>query len=124
FPFSLIMRTIPAKGEPVVMPEPTDTRAYGRYLVNAAACRECHTPVKDGQVIPELEFGGGRTFELPGGTLTSPNITPHETGLGFWTREQFIARFKGYLDSSYQSPQIDMMHDYNTMMPWTMYGGM
>lgn len=124
FPFTLIMRLIPQKGEPTVMPEPTDTKAYGKYLTNAAACRECHTQVKDGQVIAELEYGGGRTFELPGGTLTTPNLTPHATGLGYWTKEQFIAKFKGYQDSTYQSPKIDFMHEYNSIMPWMMYSTM
>lgn len=123
-PFSFIMRLMPQKGKPSVMPEPTDTKAYGAYLVNAAGCRECHTQVNGGQVIPELEFGGGRTFNMPGGVLTTPNITPHVTGLGYWTQEQFIAKFKAYQDSTYKSPVIDFKSQYNTIMPWMMYSSM
>lgn len=123
-PFPLIMRLMPKKGTPSVMPEPTDTKAYGAYMVNASGCRECHTQVKDGQVIPELEFGGGRTFDMPGGVLTTPNITPHATGLGYWSQEQFVAKFKSYRDSVYQSPKIDFMNEYNTIMPWVMYSTM
>ncbi|MCB0696232.1 MAG: c-type cytochrome [Chitinophagaceae bacterium] len=125
FPFSLIMRTIPVKGTPAQeVPQPSNAVEYGKYLVNAAACRECHTPEEKGQVIPELEFGGGRVFELPGGTLRSPNITPHATGLGNWTPEQFVARFKLYQDSAYRSPHIDFMHEFNSIMPWMMYSTM
>ena len=123
-PFPLIMRLMPEKGTPSVLPEPTDTKAYGAYMVNASGCRECHTQVKDGQVIPELEFGGGRTFDMPGGMLTTPNITPHATGLGYWSQEQFVAKFKSYRDSAYQSPKIDFMNGYNTIMPWMMYSTM
>ena len=123
-PFQFIMRMIPAKANPVEMPDPANTVAYGGYLVNAAACRECHTKEKDGQIIPEFEYAGGRVFEMPGGTLVSPNITPHETGLGSWSKERFVARFKNYQDSSYISPKIDFSKEYNTIMPWMMYSKM
>lgn len=123
-PFPLIMRLMPQKAEPSILPEPTDTKAYGAYMVNASGCRECHTQVKDGQVIPELEFGGGREFNLPAGILTTPNLTPHATGLGNWSKEQFIAKFKGYQDSTYHSPKVDFMKEYNTIMPWMMYSTM
>lgn len=123
-PFPLIMRLMPKKGEPSVMPEPTDVVAYGKYMVNASGCRECHTKAKDGQVIPELAFGGGREFTLPAGILTTPNITPHETGLGNWTKEQFIRKFKAYQDSGYVLPAANIMTEYNTIMPWTMYSTM
>lgn len=125
FPVSIIMNTMPKKGTPASIPEPTDMKAYGAYLVNASGCRECHTKADDkGQVLPEFEFAGGRTFELPAGLLTTPNITPHNTGLGYWSQQQFIAKFKSYRDSSYTSPKIDFMNEYNTIMPWMMYSGM
>lgn len=124
FPFSLIMRLIPKKGEPSEIPSPSNRVEYGAYLTNASGCRECHTQVKDGQVIPELEYGGGRVFEMPAGTLISPNLTPHNTGLGYWTKQQFIDRFKAYQDSTYQSPEIDFMTQYNSIMPWMMYSTM
>ncbi len=125
FPISLIMRTMPKKGEPGILPEPSDGLAYGAYLTNAAGCRECHTPVDDKHnLIAGMDFSGGQVFELPGGTLKSANITPHNTGLGFWSQEQFVAKFKAYQDSAYQSPDVDMTKDYNTIMPWTMYSTM
>jgi mono/diheme cytochrome c family protein len=124
FPFSLIMRTIPHKPNHTPKPDPSDSIAYGKYLVTAASCVECHSKFDDKQqIIPGTEFGGGRQFPMPGGILTTPNITPHATGIGFWSRERFIQSFKQYQDSTYQSPKLGMT-DYNTLMPWVMYSNM
>src|SRR4051812_42370695 len=77
FPMSVIINTIPSKGAPVKRPEPSDTIAYGGYMVNASGCIECHTQVDKGQVIPELAYSGGREFRMPDGSLLkSSNITP------------------------------------------------
>lgn len=123
FPFSLVLRTIPKKTTAVALP-PKGTVANGEYLVTAAACIECHTQPKDGRPIPELAFAGGREFEFGGGTLVSSNLTPHSTGVGSWTKQQFIQRFKMYQDSSYTSPTIDFSKEYNTIMPWMMFSKM
>jgi hypothetical protein len=124
FPFSVILHTIPHKAEPVKRPSESDTLAYGAYLVNMSGCVECHTKVDDkARLIAGTEYGGGREFNVPWGIIRTPNITPHATGLGNWTREQFIGRFKMYADSNYRSPQLTM-NDFNTFMPWTMYGKM
>ncbi|MEP6627187.1 MAG: cytochrome C, partial [Ginsengibacter sp.] len=95
FPMNFILNTIPQKASLSQKPSRSDTIRYGAYLVNAAACIECHTPVKKGQIIPELAFGGGRNFHMPNGVVNSANITPDKaTGLGEWSAEQFVARFK------------------------------
>jgi mono/diheme cytochrome c family protein len=124
FPFSVILNTIPRKGEAQTRPQPADTIAYGGYLVKMAACVECHTKVDDkAQLIAGTEFGGGREFMLPWGTVRTPNITSHTTGIGAWSRGQFVSRFKMYTDTAYHSPVLTM-NDFNTIMPWTMYGNM
>jgi hypothetical protein len=125
FPMSVIINTIPAKGAPQKRPDPADTIAYGGYMVNASGCIECHTQVDKGQVIPELAFSGGRDFTMPGGSvLRSANITPDpETGIGSWTKKNFLARFKSYADSAYVLPAVGQ-GEYNTIMPWTMYSNM
>ena len=125
FPMNIILNTIPAKAAPVKMPAKTDVTAYGGYLTNIAACMECHTKVNNGQIIPELAFGGGREFQFPDGSMVrSANITPDdETGIGRWTKENFIQRFKLHTDSSYVVPAVTA-GDFNTIMPWTMYATM
>ncbi len=125
FPMNIIINMIPKKAEGGTRPDAANTLAYGAYLVNACACRECHTPVKQGQIIPELAFSGGREFMLySGGIVRSSNITAStETGIGNWSEEAFINRFKSYVDSNYK-PQNVEKGAFNTLMPWTMYGGM
>jgi len=124
FPMSIILNTIPAKGNPQKRPDPSDELAHGQYLVNASGCIECHTQVDKGQVIPELAFGGGREFPFPGSVVRSSNITPDpETGIGKWTPDSFVQRFKAYADSSYVAPEVKP-GEFNTIMPWDMYASM
>lgn len=125
FPMNIIINVIPGKAQPTTKPNPSDRKAYGAYLVNAGGCRECHTQEKGGRIIPELAFSGGRAFSLPNGTIVrSANLTPDmKTGLGAWTEDAFISRFKTYTDSSYKSPSIGQ-GDFTSVMPWTMYGKM
>lgn len=123
FPMNFIINTIPHKADFSKKPPITDIVKYGGYLTNAAGCRECHSPVKQGQVIESLAFSGGRDFIFPNGIVKSANITPdNETGLGEWSSEKFIDRFKSYKNEADLSPVgADKL---NTVMPWNMYAGM
>jgi len=123
FPVNILLHLSPAKPVFVARPQESDTLKYGQYLVNMASCMDCHTKEKRGDLIKGTEYGGGREFQLPGGTVRSANITAHSSGIEAWSREQFIARFKMYTDSAYSSPKLQPT-DFNTPMPWTMYGGM
>ena len=124
FPFNFILNTIPQKAEPLPRPDPNDELAVGKYVVTMAGCVECHTPAEKGQIVADKRFSGGREFALPSGVLRTANITPDkETGIGTWTKEAFVARFKAYADSSYV-PQKVAPGEMQTIMPWTMYAGM
>lgn len=124
FPVNIIINTMPAKAAFTKLPAQTDQVAYGRYLANATGCVDCHSRTDKGSVIPGTEFGGGMEFRGPNGIMRSPNITMHkETGIGTWTKEAFVLRFKAYADSGYVSPPLPS-GEPNTPMPWTMYAGM
>ncbi|MBS1486005.1 MAG: cytochrome C [Bacteroidetes bacterium] len=125
FPMNFLINTIPQKATPQKKPDIGNQLAYGEYMTNASGCRECHTKVERGRILPEFAFSGGRDFILlNGATVRSFNITPdNETGIGQWTEEQFVQRFKAYADSSARNKPVDP-NDYNTVMPWTMYAGM
>ncbi len=125
FPMNFIINLIPKKAEPTKRPDISDKKAYGAYLVNASGCIECHTRENKGQIIRDLAFSGGRKFPLPsGGVVTTPNITPDmETGIGGWTEETFVNRFKMYADSNYK-PQAITKNNFNSLMPWNMYCNM
>jgi mono/diheme cytochrome c family protein len=125
FPMNFIINTIPSKASLTTKPSNTDAVAYGKYMVTAASCGECHTPFEKGKLLDEFYMAGGRVFEMPAGTLTSVNITPDpQTGIGNWTKEAFIGKFKMYRDSANSHMKVDFMKEYNTIMPWTMYARM
>lgn len=105
----------------------------GEYLVTVMGCADCHTPKKmsetgpvfdmerymmgydSSQPMPEtpdnvplgpwILFNGDLTAAVgPWGTSFAGNLTPHETGIGTWTVEQFSkaireGKYKG-LDNS------------------------
>jgi mono/diheme cytochrome c family protein len=122
---NFIINTIPSKAQLAPRPASSDVLAYGKYMITAASCGECHTPFEKGKLVMDLYMGGGRSFGMPGGLLTSANITADkETGIGNWTKEMFIQRFRSYPDSAVAHQKIDFENEYNTVMPWTMYSGM
>lgn len=126
FPMNFIINTIPQKAEFNAVPDKKDFLQYGKYMTTMASCKSCHTPQDDkGQYIETLQFAGGMEFPLKtGGIVRSTNITPDKkTGLGTWTKEVFIERFKAYADSPYISTKIGA-GDFNTAMPWTDYAEM
>lgn len=125
FPMNFIINTIPQKANPQKIPLKSDALAYGKYLVNASACIECHSQVDKGKVIESLAFGGGREFAMPDGAVVrSANITPdQQSGIGSWTEEIFVARFKAYADSAYTAPAVNK-GEFNSVMPWMMYAQM
>jgi mono/diheme cytochrome c family protein len=125
FPMNFIINTIPQKPNFHKIPDTTDQVAYGKYIYTASACTDCHTKQDKGSKIEGMEDAGGFEFPLPyGGTVRSANITPDkETGIGNWTEEQFVKRFKAYSDSAARN-MIVQAGRFNTTMPWTMYAGM
>ncbi|MBK9018059.1 MAG: c-type cytochrome [Saprospiraceae bacterium] len=123
FPMNFIINTIPAKPKFSPRPDASDKVAYGKYLVTAAICIECHTKSENGAYTGK-PFAGGMEFPLEDGSVVrSSNITPHATGIGNWSSAQFVQRFKMYTDSSYTAPKVQT-GDFQTVMPWDSYSGM
>ena len=125
FPLNLIFRTIPSDPDPQPRPDPSDTLGTGKYLVRVAGCYFCHTPNDQGTPIPGKDFSGGHEFSDPElGTVRSANITPDpETGIGDWTKQAFITKFKAYADSA-GSHIPYVKGGPQTAMPWTIFAGM
>ncbi|TVR78769.1 MAG: cytochrome C [Chitinophagaceae bacterium] len=123
FPFNFILRTIPEKAQLSQRPPENNKLAYGQYMFTAAACGDCHTQFEKGSFTGPLA-GGGREFGLPDGSiLRAPNLTPHETGLKHWTKEDFVNRFKRYDSPDYRPHRVNE-GDFQTIMPWITYAGM
>jgi len=125
FPMNIFLHLIPAPAHPSKSPAPSDSLNYGKYLVLAGGCIECHTRAdKKGKLLDGLAFAGGREFQMPSGIVRSANITPDKaTGIGGYTSTVFINRFKAY-DPAINSIAKVNKGDFNSIMPWTMYAGM
>ncbi|GGF68862.1 hypothetical protein GCM10007301_30670 [Azorhizobium oxalatiphilum] len=65
----------------------------GRYLVEGAGhCAECHSPRNFMGVIADARrYGGGAT---PDGKAFFPNISQHDTGIGFWAEASIVSYLK------------------------------
>jgi mono/diheme cytochrome c family protein len=125
FPLNLIVRTIPAPANFQPRPSPDDKAAYGKYLTAQALCSDCHTPMDDrGQPVPGMEFAGGMEFVESGYRTRSANITPDaDTGIGSWTEQQFIDKFKAF-ETTPPATLSEAEKRQNTVMPITAYAGM
>jgi mono/diheme cytochrome c family protein len=125
FPLNLVVRTIPAPNTFGTRPSPTDKVAYGKYMTAAALCTDCHTPIDDrGTPLPGMDFAGGMEFVETGHRVRSANITPDaNTGIGSWTEQQFIDKFKGF-ENTPPATLGEQERARNTVMPITAYAGM
>lgn len=125
FPMNFIINTIPHKPSFSKLPPKTDVVNYGKYLTNAASCIECHTKFEKGSLVAGTEFGGGREFPFPDGSIVrSANISPDkETGIGEWDADTFVGMFKAHSDSATLNTKLNP-GEFNSIMPWTMFGKM
>ena len=121
FPVNIFIRLTPQPvSAPVNRPPESDTIAYGQYLSTIARCEFCHTPKqgRNADPIPGRAFAGGGRFSIGGREILSTNLTPHRSGIGSWSREDFIATFKQHL-----SPKT-VTQSENSIMSWASYANM
>jgi mono/diheme cytochrome c family protein len=99
FPFTLrrgvgLWRLAFLDGKPLP-PEPQQSVAWirGRYLVEGPAhCAECHSPRNFmGAIVSGKRFAGGLD---PEGKSYIPNITPDDTGIGYWSKNEIASYLK------------------------------
>jgi hypothetical protein len=124
FLHGLYNRTIPRKVDPIYLTKLKTAIDSGRYLVTMASCNDCHTPKKWLEINDySRRLSGGIEYPLPtGGFVHSANLTPDESGLGTWTEEAFINKFKSYRDSG--SIYKTAPNDLSSLMPWSTYAYM
>ena len=78
-----------------------------------------------GTPLPGMDFAGGFEFPLrAGGVVRSANITSEATtGIGTWTEQQFIDKFKAFENVPARALTSAEQRE-NTTMPWIGYAGM
>jgi hypothetical protein len=115
-PISAFYAAIPNTIEQNKKPSPNDKVEYGKYLVNMASCQTCHTPVNE-KGVPGQPFSGGFKFTTQAFTVQSANLTSDSaTGLGAWTEERFLNKFKTYREPA---GYVFDPKENNSYMPWS-----
>lgn len=93
-PFPMPKTSIP-------LPKEDQTLELGKYLAHNLDCFSCHSAdFKTNDFLhPELSTGyfagGNKPLDMQGRVMLTPNLTPDkETGIGNWTKENFIKALK------------------------------
>ena len=105
---------------------PDSDSAKGKYLVTLAGCNDCHTPFNNTLLVfyNDSMLAGGALYNVPESDfkVRSSNLTPDTaTGIGSWTEEIFLSKFKSYRE---QNAYDYNPGKYNTDMPWTILAKM
>lgn len=104
------------------IPDQKDPVKYGEYLVTAADCGTCHSPLTIHGPDMTRMFAGGYPFDLGTHTVVSANITPDSlTGIGTWPEAMFLNKFTRFRDPS--AFNVDSANR-NTIMPLSILSGM
>jgi mono/diheme cytochrome c family protein len=121
FPLGIVFSFFPRPLDgPVPAVPRSDTVAYGRYLTKIARCEFCHTARVKGRLepVPERFMAGGLPFFMGREIHYSKNLTPHPDGLGEWTKEMFIQRFR------LATEPFPVKEEENSEMNWVEFSGM
>ena len=93
---NLAFKPFPMPTGSISMPDTGNTVELGGYLVHNLDCYTCHSAdFKTNNYLdpPKSEGylgGGNQTLNMEGKVVPTQNITPHETGIGNWTKAQFV----------------------------------
>ena len=122
FPLNILNRIYPRPlSGPVPAVDRNDTVAWGEYLSKIARCEFCHTPRLRRSIdpIPDRLMAGGVPFFMGRDMHYSKNLTPHPDGMGLWTKEMFIGRFRLHTEPFPLKNEED-----NSEMNWVEFSGM
>lgn len=92
-PFELPKSEIP-------LPNEDDPIEFGEYLVHNLDCFPCHSAdfktinFENPKATPGYMGGGNAPLDLEGNPILTANLTPHETGIGNMSEEEFIRALK------------------------------
>lgn len=91
FPVNYLVRGAPEPvTEPVHGPDPADRIATGKYYVTMGC--GCH------RAVDAMPYGGGDYLKGPWGEVTSANITPDPSGIGYYDEATFLKAMRtGYV---------------------------
>lgn len=122
-PLNVIARLSPRPADPPAR-SPSGGVERGEYLATIAACVFCHTPRDRHAPVEEMVLAGGHEFVEGEWIVRAANLTPDDrTGIGRWSRERFIDRFRASATHP-EDPRPRDESDPPRVMPWIEYAGM
>jgi mono/diheme cytochrome c family protein len=123
-PFSVIARLLPRPAHPVDRPLGRGPE-HGQYLTTIGGCAFCHIPGFPPFQEHDKAFQGGNDFGDDEWIIRPANLTPDSaTGLGTWTKERFVARFRGVAGRVSRVPVPGGGEGPESPMPWSGFAGM
>ncbi|WP_420577829.1 c-type cytochrome [Ekhidna sp.] len=97
----IAFKPFPMPEETIPMPDTTNSLELGKYLAHNLECFSCHSAdFKSNNYLDPTQsagyFGGGNEpLDMKGRVRPTANLTPdNETGIGNWTKGQFIKAVK------------------------------
>ena len=108
FPMNLIVRTIPRPAASSRGRRPSDKVAYGAYIDAVGALRATVTrrsTIAVNRCRARFRRRAG-VRSTTGYRVRAANITPDaDTGIGSWTEQQFVDKFKGFENTPAVDPE-------------------
>lgn len=98
---TVAFKPLPMPENAIPLPDTSNPVEFGKYLVHNFDCFTCHSA--DFKSIDMLNptqsegymGGGNKPLDLEGNVILTANLTPDkETGIGNWTKEQFVQALK------------------------------
>ena len=113
FPVKYLIRSAPIPvTEPIPEPDLSTPVKRGDYLVTIGGCRDCHTPMQNGQRMEQFDLAGGFLLRGPWGEVAAANITQSPSGIPYYDEALFLEVMrKGWVKARQLKP----------IMPWWNY---
>lgn len=113
---NVAFKPLPMPEKSIPMPDTSNSVELGMYLAYNLECFSCHSAdfKSNNYLEPEKSagfFGGGnQPLNLSGQVVPTANLTPDkETGIGNWTKAQFIKAVKSGIKEGEPALQYPMM---------------
>lgn len=113
---NFVLKPLPYPDQIIPMPDTNNTIELGKYYAANMECFGCHSP--DFKTMNPLEpektpgyfSGGNPMIGEDGSIIKTSNLTPHqETGIGSWTKEEFLKAVKYGIKEGEPALRIPMM---------------
>ena len=97
----MVFKPFPMPTQKIAMPDTNNSVELGNYLATNLDCFSCHSAdfktnnYFDPKLSEGFYAGGNKPLDMQGRVKPTPNLTPDkETGIGKWTKDDFVNAVK------------------------------